>query len=111
LQRRQKPQRVRRTGSLSKECLMTEATKPSKGASAAPAEQAKNEAAKKPSPGDVHEQREAGQQHEGVVTPPARPATLSQVELERAAGEGMTAPPSEPKPAAGAIPAPAKRRG
>jgi hypothetical protein len=92
---------------------MTEATKPtSTGAGAAPAEQAKNEAAKKPSPGDIHEQREAGQQHEGVVTPPTRPATLSQVELERASGEGMTAPTSEPKPARPpAIPAPAKRPG
>jgi hypothetical protein len=93
---------------------MTEATKPaSKGASAAPASQAKNEAAKKPSPGDVHEQREAGQQHEGVVTAPTRPPTQSQVELDRASGEGMTAPTSEPKPAGrpGAVPAPAKRGG
>jgi hypothetical protein len=93
---------------------MTEATKPaSRDASAAPASQAKNEAAQKPSPGDVHEQREAGQQHEGVVTPPTKPPTLSQVDLERAAGEGMTAPTSEPKPAGSprAVPAPAKRQG
>jgi hypothetical protein len=78
---------------------MTEATKratKSASASDGPAEQAKDAAAKKPSRDDVHEQREAGQKHEGVVTPPARPPTQTQIELDRAAGEGMAAPSSDP---------------
>jgi hypothetical protein len=87
---------------------MTEATKsPTKSASPGPAEQAKDAAAKKPSRDDVHEQREAGQKHEGVVTPPARPPTQTQIELERAAGEGMGAPSSDPN----LTPTPTKRSG
>ena len=68
----------------------------SKPASPQPEQQAKHEAAQKPSRDDVHEQREAGQQREGTVRPAVRPTQQSQLELDRAAGEGMTAPLSEP---------------
>ena len=69
----------------------------SKDALESPEQKAKAEAAKKPGRDDVHEQREAGQKGEGAVaTPPVRRTQQSQLELDRAAGEGMTAPLSDP---------------
>ena len=54
-----------------------------------PDEQARREAAAKPSKDDVHEQREAGQTHEGVVQTSPRPPQQSQIDAERSDWEGM----------------------
>jgi hypothetical protein len=52
-------------------------------------QQAKREAARKPSKDDVHEQREANQHQEGVVQTAPRPPQQSQIDAERADWEGM----------------------
>ena len=59
----------------------------------APEQQAKREAAAKPTRDDVHEQRQDGQKQEAVVTEAPRRTMQSEIELDRAADEGMTAPP------------------
>lgn len=54
-----------------------------------PEQQATREASKKPSKDDLHEQREAGQQQEGVVHTAPRPPLQSQLDRERSDWEGM----------------------
>ena len=67
-------------------------SKKNQSASATPEQQASREAASKPSPHDLHEQRQAGQQREAVIREGAKRTQQSQLDLDRAAGEGMTAP-------------------
>jgi hypothetical protein len=52
-------------------------------------QQASNEAAKKPTRDDVHEQRQHEQSQEGVVKQGARPPAQSQIDAERGDWEGM----------------------
>lgn len=52
-------------------------------------QQASNEAAKKPTRDDVHEQRQQEQGQEGVVKQGARPPAQSQLDAERSDWEGM----------------------
>jgi hypothetical protein len=52
-------------------------------------QQASNEAAKKPTRDDVHEQRQQEQSQEGVVKQGARPPAQSQIDAERGDWEGM----------------------
>lgn len=63
---------------------------PPKKVPMAPEEHAAREAAKKPGPSDVHEQRQAEQTKEGVVqkTEP-RPPSQSLIDQERGDWEGM----------------------
>jgi hypothetical protein len=67
---------------------------PRKRVPRAPEDQATHEAAKKPSPGDVHEQRQPDQKEEGVVKKDPRPPSQSLIDQERGDWEGMGQPQS-----------------
>lgn len=70
---------------------------PSKSnATGSPEQQAAHQASQKPTRDDVHEQREASQQQEGVVKPAARPPAQSEIDKDRADWEGMAQKPSSP---------------
>jgi hypothetical protein len=63
---------------------------PRKRAPVRPDEHAAHEAAKKPGPSDVHEQRQSDQKSEGVVEKKGeRPPTQSLIDEERGDWEGM----------------------
>lgn len=64
---------------------------PPKKVPTAPEEHATREAAKKPGPSDVHEQRQSNQTAEGVVqkTKEPRPPSQSLIDQERGDWEGM----------------------
>lgn len=64
-------------------------TDPPKRVPVPPAEHAAQEAAKKPGPADVHEQRETDQSAEAVVEKDVRPPTQSLIDEERGDWEGM----------------------
>jgi hypothetical protein len=62
---------------------------PPKRVPVAPEEHAANEAAKKPGPSDVHEQRQSDQKEEAVVQKGQRAPTQSLIDEERGDWEGM----------------------